>query len=73
MKTEEELGEAAYEAMYDALPHQVKDLYDDACAHFRKAIAQARDAANPADAARLTARLEHIAAVFNGQFRGIGT
>jgi hypothetical protein len=72
MKTSEELGEAAYDAMYDARPHQVKDYYDDACAHFAKAIAAARQAGLEDEAARLTARLEHITNVYNHQFRGIG-
>jgi hypothetical protein len=72
MKTEEELGEAAYDAMYDARPRQVKDLYDDACAHFGRAIAQAREGGRDDEVARLTARLEHITKVYNHQFRGIG-
>jgi hypothetical protein len=72
VKTEEELGEAAYEAMYDARPHQAKDLYEAACAHLGKAIAQAKEAGRLDEVARLTARIDHIAQVFNHQFRGVG-
>ena len=72
MKTEEELGEAAYEAMYDALPRQAKDLYEAARAHFGKAVEQAKEAGRADEVARLTARIDHITQVFNHQFRGVG-
>ena len=72
MKTEEEFGEAAYAAMYDAYPRQAKDLYEDARAHFGKAIAQAKVAGRVDEVVRLTARIDHIAQVFNGQFRSVG-
>ena len=72
MRTEEELGEAAYAAIYDAQPRQAKDLYEDARAHFGKAIAQAKEAGRVDEVVRLTARIDHIAQVFNHQFRGVG-
>ena len=31
-------AEAAYTAMYDAAPHNVKDCYEDACLHLAHAI-----------------------------------
>jgi hypothetical protein len=72
MKTEEELGEAAYDAMYHARPRQVKDLYDDACAHFGHAIVQAKETGRDEEVTRLTARLDHITQIYNHQFRGLG-
>jgi hypothetical protein len=68
----EELAEAAYDAMYRALPpHRAKAHYEDAAANFSKAIAAARKAGAQEAAARLTARLDHIRAVYNSQFRGL--
>jgi diadenosine tetraphosphate (Ap4A) HIT family hydrolase len=72
VKTAEELGEAAYEAMCDAHPRQAKDFYEAARAHFAKAIADADAAGRGNEIDRLTARLDHIARVYNHQFRGIG-
>jgi hypothetical protein len=72
VKTAEELGEAAYKAMYDAHPRQVKDLYEAARAHFAKAIADADAAGRVDEIDRLTARLDQIAQVYNHQFRGVG-
>jgi hypothetical protein len=31
-------AEAAYASMYEAAPHNVKDLYEDACLHLAQAI-----------------------------------
>jgi hypothetical protein len=67
----EELAEAAYDAMYRAAPsYSAKMGYEDA-ANFSKAIAAARKAGAQDEAARLTARLDHIRAVYNSQFRGL--
>jgi hypothetical protein len=66
----EELAEAAYDAMYRAVPpYSAKMHYEEAGANFSKAIAAARKAGAQDEAARLTARLEHIRAVYNSQFR----
>ena len=68
MKRQEALAEAAYEAMYDASSrHAVKAFYEDACHHFRRAIA----AAGAHDAARLEQRLRHVRTVYDHQFRGV--
>ena len=68
MKRQESLAEAAYEAMYDAASrHVVKAHYEDACMHFRRAIA----AAGASDAARLERRLHHVRTVYDHQFRGV--
>ena len=57
--------------MYDVRLHSVKDFYDDARFNFQRAI-EAAEAANLADdIARLTRRLEHVAHVYNNQFRGL--
>ena len=68
----ERLAEAAYAAMYDIRPHGVKDRYDDARVHFRRAIEAARSGGLDDEVARLTLRLEHIENVYNNQFRGVG-
>ena len=62
-------AEAAYAAMYDARPHEEKDLKDDALLYLAEAqrIAEALDL--PDDAARLKARTENIMGVYNSQFR----
>ncbi len=68
----ERLAEAAYAAMYDARPHQVKDCYDDARMYLTRAIEAAQGAGLADAAARLTRRLEHVENVYNSQFRGVG-
>ena len=68
----ERLAEAAYEAMYEARSYAVKDCFDEARSYFTRAIEMAKHAALDDEVARLTARLDHIAGVYNGQFRGIG-
>ena len=69
MRREESLAEAAYQAMYDATSrHLVKAHYEDACKHFRRAIAAARGSS---DAARLEQRLSHVRTVYDHQFRGV--
>jgi hypothetical protein len=45
--------------------------YEDAAANLSKAIAAARKAGAQDEAARLTARLDHIRAVYNSQFCGL--
>ena len=65
-------AEAAYTAMYDARPHEVKDLYDDARLYFRQAIDAAQRAGRTDDVTRLTSRVQHAEDVYNSQFRGIG-
>jgi hypothetical protein len=71
-RIEELRAEAAYAAMYDATArHAAKGHYEDACLHFTRAIAAARAAGSPAEAARLQARLDHVRAVYDHQFRGV--
>jgi hypothetical protein len=66
----EHLGEAAYEAMYDARDrYSVKPHYEDACMYFSQAIAEAERLNLPAEAARLVQRRAHIRAVYDSQFR----
>jgi hypothetical protein len=71
MKENERLAEAAYDAMYEALPSAAKDFYDDACGFFATAIDLAKRAGLADEAARLTARRDHIVSVYDSQFRGI--
>ncbi|HEV2532363.1 hypothetical protein [Phenylobacterium sp.] len=65
-------AEAVYAAMYDApARHAVKAHYEDTCLNFARAIAAAREAGRPDEAARLQARLDHVRAVYDHQFRGL--
>ena len=68
----ERLAEAAYADMYDALPRDVKDCYDDALLYFGKAIEMAQQAGLTDEAARLTRRREQVTAVYDSQFRDVG-
>ncbi len=68
----EALAEAAYEAMYDARPWNVKDCYDDAMLYLGQAITEADRVGSAADVERLTRRREDISNVYNHQFRGVG-
>ena len=68
----EALAEAAYDAMYDAQPHNVKDHYDDAALNFQRAIDMATALGLTGDAERLTKRRDHVEAVYNHQFRYVG-
>ena len=68
----EQKAEAAYSAMYDVRPLNVKDCFDDARLYFAKAIEAAQLAELPDVAARLAARLKSVEQVYNGQFRGVG-
>lgn len=68
----ENLAEAAYAAMYDARPRNVKDLYDDAQLNYGRAIKVANRLGREDEAARLTQRMKEIEKIFNNQFRAIG-
>jgi len=71
MKNKEKLAEAAYDAMYEASPRSAKDCFDDARGFLAEAIELAKRAGLADEAARLTARCDHIVSVYNSQFRGI--
>jgi hypothetical protein len=68
----ERMAEGSYSAMYEARPHNVKDHYDDAQLYFSRAIDAAQRARLSDEVARLTNRRDHIIAVYNSQFRGVG-
>jgi hypothetical protein len=68
----EKLAEAAYDAMYEARPHGVRDCFDDACGYLARAITIATRAGLDDEVTRLTARRDHITKVYDSQFRGIG-
>jgi hypothetical protein len=72
IENNEKLAEAAYDAMYEARPHNVKDCFDDAHGYLSEAIAIANRAGLDDEVTRLTARRDHIVKVYNSQFRGIG-
>jgi hypothetical protein len=67
----ERLAESAYEAMYDAQRHNVKDHFEDALAYYRWAIDAAHLAGLESEIERLTRRVDHISNVYNSQFRYI--
>jgi hypothetical protein len=69
----ERLAETAYDAMYEAKSSMAKHHYEDARGHFAKAIDIAKRAGLENEVARLTRRRDHIASVFDHQFRGIGS
>jgi hypothetical protein len=68
----ESQAEAAYASMYEAAPHDVKDLYEDACLHLAKAIHVAERVGLKDEAERLKRRTVEIEAVYNHQFRFVG-
>ena len=70
MERNEKLAEAAYDAMYEASPRSAKDCFDDARGFLAEAIELAKRAGLADEAARLTARCDHIVSVYNSQFRG---
>jgi hypothetical protein len=72
MEKNEKLAEAAYDAMYEAIPHMVKDCFEDARGYLTEAISIAKRAGIEDEATRLTARRDHIINVYDSQFRGIG-
>jgi hypothetical protein len=65
-------AEAAYTAMYDAAPHNVKDHYEDACLYLAHAIQIATGLGGLDEVERLGKRSEQIDAVYNHQFRYVG-
>jgi hypothetical protein len=68
----EDRAEAAYTAMYDAAPHNVKDFYEDACLYLVHAIEIATQLGLADEVERLKRRTEAIDAVYNHQFRYVG-
>jgi hypothetical protein len=65
-------AEAAYTAMYDAAPHNVKDHYEDACLYLAHAIQIATGLGLIDEVERLRKRSEQIDGVYNHQFRYVG-
>jgi hypothetical protein len=63
----EALAEEAYGAMYDL--RDPKDCRDDACYNLERAIDIARMRGLAGDIERLSKRRDHIASVYNIQFR----
>lgn len=68
----EALAEAAYDAMYEARLYGAKDRYEEARAHFARAIDAAQRAGLMEEAARLRRRRDHVVRVYNSQFRYSG-
>ncbi len=64
-------AEAAYTRMYDAQPRAAKSEYEDARLFFLHAIDEATRLGLADEVARLTQRSDHIAAVYNSQYRGL--
>jgi hypothetical protein len=65
----EALAEEAYSAMYDVRDTSTKDCYDDARYNLGRAIDIAQMCGLAIEVERLTARRDHIKAVYNSQFR----
>jgi len=65
-------AEAAYAAMYEAAPHNVKDYYEDACFYLTRAIDVATALGLAEEIERFRKRSEEIEAVYNHQFRYVG-
>jgi carboxylesterase type B len=65
-------AEAAYAAMYDAAPHNVKDHYEDAYTCLAQAIQIATGLGLADEVARLKDRRKEVEAVYNHQFRYVG-
>jgi hypothetical protein len=65
----EALAEAAHEAMYEARLRGARGCYEEARAHFASAIEAAQRAGLHEEAARLKRRRDHVARVYNSQFR----
>ena len=68
----EAYAEAAYDAMYEARLYGAKDRYEDARRHFDRAIEAAQRAGLHEEATRLKRRRDHVARVYNSQFRFSG-
>jgi len=65
-------AEAAYTAMYEAAPRNVKDYYEDASFYLARAIEVATALGLAEEIERLRKRSEEIEAVYNHQFRYVG-
>ena len=65
-------AEAAYAAMDEAAPHNVKDCYDDACLYLAHAIQIATGLGLMDEVQTLKNRSQEIDAVYNHQFRYVG-
>ena len=65
----EALAEAAHEAMYEARLRGAKGCYEEARSHFASAIEAAQRAGLHEEATRLKRRRDHVARVYNSQFR----
>ena len=71
MERNEQLAEAAYDAMYDPRPGMVAKMhYEDASMYFYRAAEAARSLGLNEDAIRLEQRRDHVRKVYNSQFRG---
>lgn len=62
-------AEEAYEAMYEASRHGVRDHYEDAMRYLAWAIELAESAGLAEEAAKLKARKDHVYNVYTHQFR----
>ena len=70
MERNEQLAEAAYDAMYDVHSDALAKMhYEDATLYFARAAAAARALGRPDDAVRLEQRRDHVRQVFRSQFR----
>jgi hypothetical protein len=69
----EAFAEAAYDAMYEARLHGARLRYDEAQRHFDQAIEAASRAGLHEEAARLKRRRDHVARIYNSQFRYSGS
>ena len=68
----EAFAEAAYEAMRESRPQTAKARYEEARAHFDRAIDAAQRAHLPDEATRLKKRRDQIGQVYHGQMRYSG-
>ena len=65
----EALAEAAHEAMYEARLRGARGCYEEARSHFAAAIDAAQRAGLHEEATRLKRRRDHVARIYNSQFR----
>lgn len=68
----EAFAEAAYEAMREARPQHARNKFEEARAHFDRAIEAAQRARLHDEVARLKRRRDQICQVYNGQMRYSG-
>ena len=72
MERNEQLAEAAYDAMYDAHSDTLAKMhFEDASMYFYRAVEAARALGRSEDAVRLDQRRDHVRKVYNSQFRGV--